>query len=123
MLVKLLIVLFILLIIYQIFLGNTHYYLLEGMTTDIDNQQSNQQYQPYDTNNPNNVMILAQQNAGNIQVLKQQVDSILGLSKQVQDLSGNVANLSEQVYNMIQAQQQLAQSSLPSSTPEITGTT
>lgn len=123
MLVKLLIVLFTLLIIYQIFLGNTHYYLLEGMTTDIDNQQSNQQYQPYDTSNPNNVMILAQQNAGNIQVLKQQVDSILGLSKQVQDLSGNVANLSEQVYNMIQAQQQLAQSSLPSSTPEITGTT
>lgn len=123
MLVKLLIVFFILLIIYQIFLGITHNYLLEGMTTDMNNQQSNQQYQPYDTSNPNNVMILAQQNAGNIQVLKQQVDSILGLSKQVQDLSGNVANLSEQVYNMIQAQQQLAQSSLPSSTPEITGTT
>jgi len=119
MLVKLLIVFFILLIIYQIFLGNTHYYLLEGMTTELDNQQ----YQPYDTNNPNNVMILAQQNAGNIQVLKQQIDSILGLNKQVQDLSGNVANLSEQVYNMIQVQQQLAQSSLPSSTPEITGTT
>jgi hypothetical protein len=123
MLVKFLIGFFVLLIIYQLFLANTHNYLLEGMTTEVDDQQSQTNYQPYDTNNPNNVMILAQQNAGNIQVLKQQIDSILGLNKQVQDLSGNVANLSEQVYNMIQAQQQLAQSSLPSSTPEITGTT
>jgi hypothetical protein len=123
MLVKFLIGFFVLLIIYQLFLANPHNYLLEGMTTEVDDQQSQTNYQPYDTNNPNNVMILAQQNAGNIQVLKQQIDSILGLNKQVQDLSGNVANLSEQVYNMIQAQQQLAQSSLPSSTPEITGTT
>lgn len=119
MIVYLLIIFFIIVIFYQITLSHTDYYLVESMTTDIDNQQ----YQEYDTNNPNNVMILAQQNAGNIQVLKQQFDSILGLNKQVQDLSGNVANLSEQVYNMIQEQQQLAQNSLPSSTPEITGIT
>jgi len=97
-------------------------YTLEGMTSDTTPQPSSQQYQPYDTNNSNNVMILAQQNAGNIQVLKQQVDSVLGLNRQVQDLSGNLSSLAEQVYNMVQAQQQLAQSSLPSSTPVITGT-
>jgi predicted RND superfamily exporter protein len=121
MLVNILIIFFIFLIIYQIFSVKMDY-TLEGMTSDTTAQPSSQQYQPYDTNNPNNVMILAQQNAGNIQVLKQQVDSVLGLNRQVQDLSGNLSNLAEQVYNMIQTQQQLAQSSLPSSTPVITGT-
>jgi len=121
MLVNILIIFFIFLIIYQIFSVKMDY-TLEGMTSDTTPQPSSQQYQPYDTNNPNNVMILAQQNAGNIQVLKQQVDSVLGLNRQVQDLSGNLSSLAEQVYNMVQAQQQLAQSSLPSSTPVITGT-
>jgi len=121
MLVNILIIFFIFLIIYQIFSVKMDY-TLEGMTSDTTPQPSSQQYQPYDTNNSNNVMILAQQNAGNIQVLKQQVDSVLGLNRQVQDLSGNLSSLAEQVYNMVQAQQQLAQSSLPSSTPVITGT-
>ena len=118
MLVNILIIFFIFLIIYQIFSVKMDY-TLEGMTSE---QSTNQQYQPYDTNNPNNVMILAQQNAGNIQVLKQQLDSVLGLNRQFQELSGNLSSLAEQVYNMVQTQQQLAQSSLPSSTPVITGT-
>ena len=33
-------------------------------------------YKEYDTNDPNNVMILAQQNAGNIEVLRKQFDNI-----------------------------------------------
>ena len=115
MLVNILIILFIIIIFYQIFLQDISS-KIEGM----ENQQ-NQQYQPYDMNNPNNTLILAQQNAGNIQVLKQQIDSVLGLNKEVQDLSGNVATLTTQVTNLIQAQQQYAQNNLPSSPPVVTG--
>jgi len=82
-----------------------------------------QQYQQYDTNNPNNVLILAQQNAGNIQVLKQQLDKALGLQKEVRDMSGNLATLTEQVTALMQQQQSTATALLPSSPPKITGAT
>ena len=97
-------------------------YIIEGMTTPPQPQQS-QQYQQYDTNNPNNVLILAQQNAGNIQVLKQQLDKALGLQKEVHDMSGNLATLTEQVTALMQQQQSAATALLPSSPPKITGAT
>ena len=80
-----------------------------------------QTYQPYDLNNPNNTLILAQQNAGNIQVLKKQMDDVLDLNKEVQDISGNLATLSTQVTNMIEQQEQYVQTNLPSTPPQITG--
>jgi len=82
-----------------------------------------QQYQPYDMNNPNNALILAQQNAGNIQVLKQQLDKLVGLDKEVQDISGNMVTLTSQVTKLMESQQQIAKSNLPESPPEITGST
>ena len=68
------------------------------------------EYKEYDLNNPNNSLILAQQNAGNIDVLKKQVEKLLPLNGKVQDLSGNVTNLSQQINSLIQTQQQYAQS-------------
>ena len=125
MLIKLLILFFTILIIFQI-LSQMIYkfddYIIEGMTTPPQPQQS-QQYQQYDTNNPNNVLILAQQNAGNIQVLKQQLDKALGLQKEVHDMSGNLATLTEQVTALMQQQQSAATALLPSSPPKITGAT
>ena len=122
MLVNILIVFFILLILYQIFLSNIVYKInnniIEGLETS-----SPQQYQPYDMNNPNNALILAQQNAGNIQVLKQQVDKTLGLNKEVQDISGNLITLASQVTQLMESQQQYAKANLPSSPPVITGST
>jgi len=97
-------------------------YIIEGITTTPAPQQQ-QQYQPYDTNNPNNALILAQQNAGNIQVLKQQLDKALGLEKEVRDMSGNLATLTEQVTALMQQQQSAATALLPSSPPKITGAT
>jgi len=129
MLINILIVFFVILIFYQVFISNISVLsyrmsngIIEGMDTTTTTSGS-QQYQPYDTNNPNNVMILAQQNAGNIQVLKQQVDSVLGLNQEVQDISGNLATLTTQVSNLMEAQQQYVQTNLPSSPPQITGTT
>jgi len=131
MLIYLLIVFFKILIIYQLFQSyfDDSNYIIEGLTTPIQpsqssqSSQSSQQYQPYDMNNPNNVLILAQQNAGNIQVLKQQIDKTLGLEKEVRDISGNVATLTEQVTAFMQQQQTSANALLPSSPPNITGST
>ena len=116
MLVYILIIFFIILIFYQIFLA----YINSKMTT-IEGMES-QHYKSYDLNNPNNALILAQQNAGNIQVLKKQMDDLLHLNDEVQDISGNVATLTTNVSNLIEQQQQYVQTNLPSSPPQISGT-
>jgi TolA-binding protein len=110
-LINLLIIFFIALIIYQIILANDSSFV-EG----LDN------YQPYDLNNPQNALILAQQNAGNIQVLKQQVDELTGLNKEVQDISGNVVTLQSQVTQLVAAQKQYADKLTGGGTPpNVTG--
>lgn len=101
-----LIVFFILLLTYQIFLAHFKNSIVEGNTS----------YQPYDTTDPNNAMILAQQNAGNISALKTQLDSA------VQDISGNVANLQSQINDLVDAQKQSGEQLVGTTTPDISGT-
>jgi hypothetical protein len=113
-LTNLLIVFFTVLIVYQIFLAYTQNSLFEGLT--------NGDYQPYDMNNPQNALILAQQNAGNISFLKEKLDDLLGLNKEVQDISGNVITLQEQVAQMVAAQQSYSSQMTGGTTPNITGT-
>jgi hypothetical protein len=112
-LINVLILFFILLLLYQIFLAE--FTVIEG----LDNQG---QYQPYNTNDPNNVLILAQQNAGNIQVLKQQLDGLMSLKEEVLDISGNVAILQTQVNGIAGAHQQYASNMTKNPPPTITGT-
>jgi hypothetical protein len=109
--INFLIIIFIILIAYQIFLAHFSYSTIEGL----------ENYKEYDTSDPNNVMILAQQNAGNIEVLKQQFDKISGLKQQVEDISGNMVNLTKQVDDLVQAQQDYLAQNLPAEPPEITG--
>ena len=109
--INLLIIIFIILIIYQIFLAHFSDNLVEGL----------ENYKEYDTNDPNNVMILAQQNAGNIEVLKQEFEKISGLKQQVDDISGNMVNLTKQVDDLVQAQQDYLAQNLPAEPPEISG--
>ena len=118
--INLLILFFIILIFSQIFLAFFNNIIIEGLTNGATT--SSDQYQPYNMNDPNNAMILAQQNAGNIQVLKQQIDDLSGLNKEVQDISGNVATLQTQVTGLISAQTQYAQNMAPKTTPKISGT-
>jgi hypothetical protein len=77
LLVNILIIFFIILICYQLFLASN---IVEGLEN---------QYTSYDTNNPSNALILAQQNAGNIAYIKERLDSYNDVYKQVQDLSSN----------------------------------
>lgn len=116
MLVYILIIFFIILIFYQIFLV----YISSKINT-VEGMESGS-YKSYDLSNPSNVLILAQQNAGNIQVLKKQMDDLLHLNDEVQDISGNVATLTTNVSNLIEQQEQYVQTNLPSSPPQITGT-
>ena len=112
-LVNILIVFFIMLICFQIILAN---HLVEGLETG-------ESYQSYDTNNPANALILAQQNAGNIEYLKGRIQDVQGMNKQVQDLSGNVRTLQEQVSGLVTAQQQYATQMTGGAAPEISGAT
>jgi hypothetical protein len=112
LLINILIVLFILILSYQIFLA--HFYRLDGL-------EGLENYKEYDTNDPNNVMILAQQNAGNIEVLRRSLDDLTGLKKEVEDISGNVVTLTTQVNDLLQAQQDYISQVTPPEPPEITG--
>ena len=107
-LVNILVLFFIILIVYQIILANN---IIEGL----------ENYKPYDTNNPSNALILAQQNAGNIEYIKQRLDSVEGLDKEVQDISGNVITLQDQVNQLVSAQQQYATQLTGGTAPNITG--
>jgi hypothetical protein len=108
-LVNILIAFFIFLIIYQIILETN---TIEGFGNE---------YKPYDTNNPNNALILAQQNAGNINYLKERLDKFDGVYQQVQDLSGNVVELQTQLDGLVQAQKDYADQMTGGTAPEVTG--
>ena len=111
LLVNILIIFFIILIFYQLFLASN---IVEGLEN---------QYTSYDTNNPSNALILAQQNAGNIAYIKERLDSYNDVYKQVQDLSGNYNILEKQVNDLMTAQQDYANQMTGGVAPEINGIT
>lgn len=69
--------------------------------TNIPSDTGDTDYQPYDANDP---MILAKQNAGNIEYLKQRFDDLKDLPQIVNDLSGNMQNLNDQMVALTQSQ-------------------
>jgi hypothetical protein len=114
-LINILLFLFALLIVYQV------YRVKEGLETAATTaaSSSSSTYQPYDPNNPT---ILAQQNAGNIQVLKGQMDELVGIKKEVEDISGNLYTLTDQVNQYMLQQATTAQQQLPPNPPAISPT-
>ena len=95
---------------YQIILAN---HVIEGL------ENSDKKYKPY----PPNALILAQQNAGNIEYLKQKIGNIENMNSVVNDLSSNVAVLQQQVNGLVTTQQQFATQMTGGSPPDITGAT
>ena len=138
-----LIIFFIIVIIYQIFLAHFQKKNIEGMMDVIPtispqfiptnnpvsspvnemlpNLTFTQVYKQYDKQISHNTFMLAQQNAGNIEYLKQRIEDVMGLKNQIQDLSGNVAALQSQVNGLVTAQQQYATQISGSSAPQISG--
>jgi hypothetical protein len=120
-LVNILIIFFIFIILYQIILANnSNLPLVVGKLHLVEGFKN--KYKSYDTNNPNNAIILAQQNAGNISYLKERIDNVQGVYQQVQDLSGNVQNLQTQLNGLLQSQQAYANQMTGGTPPEISGT-
>ena len=92
-----LIIFFVWLLSYQTFLAYFSTKIVEGNTTC---------YRDYNTKDPNNIMMLTQQNAGNIMAIKSQLDDMDDVSNILTDISGNVSNLQSQVNELVKAQQQ-----------------
>ena len=120
MLIKVLIGFFLFLIIYQFFTNSfgLKMSLLEGLTTN-----SGGEYNEYDTSNPNNALILAQKNAGNIQYLKSRIDEVDALKKKVDEMSTNITQLNGQVAGLVTQQAHAVTNVTGGKTPQISGTT
>jgi len=106
-----LIIIFILILVYNVITYK------EGMETE---------YKEYDldSDSKSKCMILAQQNAGNINYLKQRVDELANVQSIIYDLSMNVAELNTEMVGVVQQQIDFAQQIAGGTTPlEISGTT
>lgn len=124
LLIYLLIFLFTLLILYQFFTGEQNNSqvsnsLIEGLENSSSSAIS---YQPYNFNDPNNALILAQQNAGNIDYLKQRIDELEGITDQVDTLQQNMDSMQVQIDGLVQQQADYAQQIAGSEPPEVSGT-
>lgn len=113
MLITILIVFFMILLFYQSYLCIFQEKMREGLESE---------YKPYDTNDPNNALILGQQNAGNIEYLKQRIASLETIEKEVNDMSLNLISVNEQIQGLIQQQQQAATQLVGSTPLTVTGT-
>ena len=127
-LIYILIILFIILVGYQVILAfssnsNGQYKLIEGLeNSDTTTSTTSQEYKPYNVNDPNNSLILAQQNAGNIEVLKGRVDNLDGVKKSVDDMKLSIDSMQTQIDGLVQQQANYAQDIAGSTPVDITGT-
>jgi hypothetical protein len=113
-----LIFVFLLLICYQLFLGHSSNVLIEGLT----NNTSTSSYKPYNMNDPNNALILCQQNAGNIDFLKIRVDELGGIKQQVDNMAQNINSMQTQIDGLVQQQADYAQDLIGNEPVDVTGT-
>ena len=137
-LIYILIIIFVVIIISQIFFGRQT--LVEGMddattssttdttttpsTTDTASTPSttDASYKPYNLNDPNNSLILSQQNAGNINYLKGRIDELSGVKKDVDELKQNVSSMQTQIDGLVQQQADFGTQIAGSTPPDISGT-
>ena len=121
-LIYILIIVFVIIILCQIFLGDK---LIEGMDnpdTSTTTTTEDTTYQPYNLSDPNNALILGQQNAGNINYLKERVDELTNVKKDVDDLKQNVSLMQTQIDALVQQQADFGTQLAGSTPPTITGT-
>jgi hypothetical protein len=119
LLIYVLVCLFICLIGYKLFLQLFPCKIIEP----LENAGTTiKEYQPYNLNDPNNSLILAQQNAGNIEVLKGRIDNLDGVKEKLDTMRENIDSIQIQMDGLVQQQADFAQEIAGSTPPEITGT-
>lgn len=100
-LIRILIIFFIILIGFQFV--SSFFTLKEGLTT-----KPNSTYKPYNVNDPNNALILSQQNAGNIEYLKGRLTDLDTMKGNVDSVSKNMSAMQTQIDALVQQQAQYA---------------
>ena len=86
----------------------------------LEDKSGGGEYKEYSGDDP---MILSQQNAGNIAVLKKQMDELLALKEDVYDMSLNMVEMSGQINDFADAQKQTSDDTIGTEDPNITGAT
>ncbi len=97
MLLTILIIFFISILLYNLICLSMK--LIEGMENE---------YQEYDKNDPNNYMILAQQNAGNIDYLKSRMDELNNVKTDINDMKQNISSMQIQLDGLVQQNSEMA---------------
>jgi hypothetical protein len=137
MLIKILIGVFICLIGYQIIItvfnkGSDLYEGLENNTTasgtetasgtDSGTGTGTGEYKAYNTNDPNNSLILAQQNAGNIEVINGRMSKLEGVKERVDTLQQSIDSMQTQIDGLVQQQADYAKDVMGTEPPSLEGT-
>jgi hypothetical protein len=104
MLIKILIGFFICLIGYQLFFTFKKDNLQEGLENNTTTGTESGDYKPYNKDDPNNALILAQQNAGNIEVLNGRMNKIDGIKETVDTLQQSMSSMQVQIDGLVQQQ-------------------
>jgi len=115
-LIYILIIFFTTLITYQLFLATF------GLDNLIEGLENEGEYKEYNTNDPNNALILSQQNAGNIDVLKGRIDKFDGVKEMIDGMKQNIDSMQTQIDGLVEQQVQFSQDLAGTTPPEITGT-
>jgi hypothetical protein len=121
LLIYILIFLFSILIGYQLYLAMNPTPLIEGLENE-EPTTSTPQYKPYNINDPNNSLILAQQNAGNIEVLKGRIDGLDGIKGKVDNMQQEIDSMQTQLDGLVEQQAQYAADLAGSTPPDVSGT-
>ena len=123
LLIYVLIILFTILIAYQINLAFSSNKMVEGLENSTSSRKD---YQPYNINDPNNSLILSQQNAGNIEVLKGRMDDYSDLQNNINNkvvtMQQSIDSMQTQLDGLVQQQADYAQDIAGSAPVEVTGT-
>lgn len=83
--------------------------MIEGMENGSNNASKNaNNYEPYDKNDPNNCMILAQQNAGNIDYLKSRMDEVTNVKNDVNTMQQTMNSMQVQLDGLVQQNSNIA---------------
>ena len=128
LLIYVLILLFTILIAYQINLAFSSNVIVEGLQNSNTNVQNSntKDYQPYNLNDPNNSLILSQQNAGNIEVLNGRMDDYSGVQNDINNkvvtMQQSIDSMQTQLDGLVQQQANYAQDIAGSAPVEVTGT-
>ena len=118
LLIYILIVLFVIFISYQIYLAMLSSTFSTSLIEGLENNDTTSSYKPYVID----PLILSQQNAGNIEVLKGRINDLDGVKQSVNDLKQSINAMQTQIDGLVNQQANYAQEIAGSTPVDITGT-